>query len=68
MAAPLRITGLYMLAAKAARAAVLLGHSHSSFPRKTSATVCRPWSLLRKALIRAAKPSYTAGTLCEMQP
>jgi hypothetical protein len=38
----------------------------ASFPRQTFATVWRPWSLLRKALIRAAKPSHTAGTLCEM--
>jgi hypothetical protein len=32
------------------------------FPRHCSGTVCRPWSLLRKALIRAAKTSPTAGT------
>jgi hypothetical protein len=31
-----------------------------------SATFCPPWSLFRKALIRAAKTSHTAGTLCEM--
>jgi hypothetical protein len=37
------------------------------FPRRCSGTVCRPWSLLRKALIRAAKPSHTAETLGEMR-
>jgi hypothetical protein len=40
---------------------------YASFPRHCSGTVCRPWSLLRKALIRAAKPSHTAGTLCEIE-
>jgi hypothetical protein len=30
------------------------------FPRHCSATFCQPWSLLRKALIRAAKTSPTA--------
>jgi hypothetical protein len=33
----------------------------ASFPRKPSLTFCQPWSLLRKALIRAGKTSYTAG-------
>jgi hypothetical protein len=36
---------------------------YAPFPRKPSATFCRPWSLLRKDLIRAAKTSQTAGTL-----
>jgi hypothetical protein len=39
---------------------------YAPFPRKTSATFLQPWSLLRKALIRAAKTSQTAGTLCEI--
>jgi hypothetical protein len=33
-------------------------------PRLIPPTFCQPWSLLRKALIRAAKPSYTAITFC----
>jgi hypothetical protein len=36
------------------------------FPRHTPPTFCQPWSLLRKALIRAGKTSSTAGTLGEM--
>jgi len=28
----------------------------------------QPWSLLRKALIRVAKTSYTTGTLDEIKP
>jgi hypothetical protein len=32
-----------------------------------SATFCPPWSLLRKALIRAGKTSYTAGTLDDIR-
>jgi uncharacterized protein (DUF111 family) len=42
---------------------VRLGHG-LAIPTPHHATVCQPWSLLRKALIRAGKPSYTAGTLC----
>jgi hypothetical protein len=34
------------------------------FPRRCSGTFCQPWSLLRKALIRAGKTSPTAETLC----
>jgi hypothetical protein len=34
---------------------VLPGQSLYSFPRKTSATFCWSWSLLRKALIQAVK-------------
>jgi hypothetical protein len=34
------------------------------FPRPPPPTFLQPWSLLRKALIRAAKTSPTAGTLC----
>jgi hypothetical protein len=45
-----------------------LGQSLRSFPRKPSPTFCQPWSLLRKALIRAVKTSYTAGTLNAMLP
>jgi hypothetical protein len=60
-----RTTGLFTLRRlTAARAMFWLGQSLRSFPRQNSATFCQPWSLLRKALIRAAKPSYTAGTLC----
>ena len=36
-------------------------HAHST-------TVCQPWSLLRKALIRAGKPSFTTGTLYAIYP
>jgi hypothetical protein len=32
-------------------------------PRLIPPTFCQPWSLLRKALIRAGKTSHTAGTL-----
>jgi hypothetical protein len=39
---------------------------YAPFPRHCSGTVCRPWSLLRKALIRAAKPFHTAGTLYDI--
>jgi hypothetical protein len=45
----------------------LLGQSLHLFPRKTSATFCLPWSLLRKALIRAGKTPQTAGTLYAIQ-
>jgi hypothetical protein len=38
------------------------------FPRRCSGTFCQPWSLLRKALIRAGKTSHTAGTLGEIPP
>jgi hypothetical protein len=41
---------------------------YAPFPRLPPPTVCQPWSLLRKALIRAVKPSHTAGTLCAMRP
>jgi hypothetical protein len=37
---------------------------YAPFPRHTPPTFLQPWSLLRKALIRAAKTSHTAGTLC----
>jgi CBS domain containing-hemolysin-like protein len=37
---------------------------YAPFPRHTPPTFCQPWSLLRKALIRAGKTSHTAGTLC----
>jgi hypothetical protein len=37
-------------------------------PRLIPPTFLQPWSLLRKALIRAAKTSHTAGTLCEIRP
>jgi hypothetical protein len=37
---------------------------YAPFPRRCSGTFYQPWSLLRKALIRAGKTSYTAGTLC----
>jgi hypothetical protein len=43
-----------------------------TFPRQPPPTFLQPWSrfsreaMLRKALIRAAKPSHTAGTLCEI--
>ena len=36
------------------------------FPRRCSGTVCQPWPLLRKALIRAGKPSHTAGTIAQI--
>jgi hypothetical protein len=45
------------------RGSVRLGQSLRSFPRLTPPTFLQPWPLLRKALIRAAKTSYTAGTL-----
>jgi hypothetical protein len=53
-----------MYAAKAARlqkTAVGL----TPFVRFFSATFCGCWSLLRKALIRNRKTSYTAVALCE---
>jgi hypothetical protein len=37
------------------------------FPRLTPPTFYQPWSLLRKALIRAGKTSHTAGTLCDIR-
>jgi hypothetical protein len=37
-----------------------------AFVRFFSVTFCQPWSLLRKALIRAGKTSHTTGTLCAM--
>jgi hypothetical protein len=37
-------------------------------PRLIPPTFCQPWSLLRKALIRAGKTSHTAGTLCAIPP
>jgi hypothetical protein len=36
------------------------------FPRRCSGTFCQPWSLLRKAFIRAAKPLQTARTKREI--
>jgi hypothetical protein len=36
---------------------------YAPLPRLTPPTFLQPWPLLRKALIRAAKTSYTAGTL-----
>jgi hypothetical protein len=57
-----RITRLYMLRAfgppgfRFARSFCC-----APFPRKPSPTFCQPWTLLRKALIRAGKTSYTAG-------
>jgi hypothetical protein len=39
---------------------------YAPFLRLPPPTVCQPWSLLRKALIRAGKPSHTAGTLGEI--
>jgi len=41
---------------------VRLGHGYA-IHTPHCATVCRPWSLLRKALIRAGKPSFTTVTL-----
>jgi hypothetical protein len=41
---------------------------YAPLPRLTPPTVCQPWSLLRKALIRAGKPSHTAGTLYAIRP
>jgi hypothetical protein len=41
---------------------------YAPFPRHCSGTFCQPWSLLRKALIRAGKTSQTAGTLCAIVP
>ena len=32
---------------------------YAPFPRLTAPTFCKPWSLLRKALIRVCKTSYT---------
>jgi hypothetical protein len=37
-------------------------------PRLIPPTFLQPWSLLRKALIRAAKTSHTAETLCDIPP
>jgi hypothetical protein len=39
---------------------------YAPFPRRCSGTVCQPWSLLRKALIRAGKTSQTAETLATL--
>jgi hypothetical protein len=41
---------------------------YAPFPRQPPPTFLQPWSLLRKAPIRAAKTSPTAGTLCAMHP
>jgi hypothetical protein len=41
---------------------------YATLPRLLPPTFLQPWSLLRKALIRAAKMSYTAGTLYAMPP
>jgi hypothetical protein len=49
---------------RALQGSVRLGQSLRSFPWLTPPTFLQPWSLLRKALIRAAKTSHTAGTLC----
>jgi hypothetical protein len=60
----LRLTGLYMYAAKAARlrsARSWLRHSHASL--RHSLVTLQTYGLL----IRVAKPSYTTGTLGEMQ-
>ena len=62
-----RITRLYMYAAKAARlqkTAVGL----TPFMRFFSATFCGCWSLLRKALSRNRKTSYTAVPLYAILP
>ena len=53
-AAPLKRLGL-----RSARSVATLA------PTPHSSTFLQPWSLLRKALIRAAKTSFTADTLCE---
>jgi hypothetical protein len=53
-----RITGLFTLRRSSGSAsATARSFRYAPFPRRCSGTVCRPWSLLRKALIRAAKPS-----------
>jgi hypothetical protein len=39
---------------------------YAPFPRHTPPTFYQPWSLLRKALIRAGKTSPTAETLCDI--
>jgi hypothetical protein len=36
---------------------------YAPFPRLTTPIFCQPWSLLRKALIRAGKTPQTAGTI-----
>jgi hypothetical protein len=63
--AVLRITGLYMLRRQyAARATVLLGHSATLHSHaKPPPQFVGPGNATH-FLIRAAKPSYTAGTLC----
>jgi hypothetical protein len=63
----LRLTGLYAFRALwALQGFVHLGRLR--LPRFTAPTFLQPWSLLRKALIRAGKTSQTAGTLCDIPP
>jgi hypothetical protein len=59
----LRITGLYALTAFGGSGYEKPQSALRAFMRFFSATFLQPWTLLRKALIRAAKPSHTAGTL-----
>jgi hypothetical protein len=62
----LRITGLYALAAYGGLGYEKPQSALRAFVRFFSATFLQPWSLLRKALIWAAKTSHTAGTLGAM--
>jgi hypothetical protein len=58
---------VYAAPAVAGLASIRLGHGLAPIPTPYSGTFGRPWSLLHKALIRAAKTSYTAGTLCAIK-
>jgi hypothetical protein len=64
--AVLHITGLYMYAAEAAR----VPHGYFFFNDTATTEIYTQFgnpSLATQALIRVAKPSYTTGTLCEME-
>jgi hypothetical protein len=65
----LHITGLYAFRAFGAPGFRLArSFRYAPFPRQPPPTFLQPWTLLRKALIRAAKTSHTAGTLCAIGP